>query len=316
MNEDKIVARIARALAEGDAVEGLARRLAPTDLQSLLLHVFSERSARRTPAELLAQYERAAMVRPSDCDARALIEVERLAFECAAGFEAVDLSPVAPLGLNRVLGEIDQNNCLAAVRSAEVLADPTTVAAIECARRRRAGEAGTIRLCSRSRPLRLQPLPPGVPGYFPHFGLFSLVTAGRARGTLEFEIDSLREHLGVYLGFLRRLAGLGPPFTAIEVAVGDTGRDEEALERAEAEVLAPLAAEFPEAAFVLDRTRERGLAYYAGLCLRIDAADAEGNRLNLADGGFTDWTRRLLANAKERFLVSGIGIERIARQLP
>jgi hypothetical protein len=313
--EDKIVARIARALAGGDAVEGLARRLAPTDLQSLLLHVFRERSARRTPAELLAQYERAAMLRPSGGDARALIEVERLAFECAAGFEAVDLSPVAPLGLNRVLGGIDQNNCLAAVRSAEVLADPTTVAALECARRRRAGEPGTIRLCSRSRPLRLQPLP-DVPGYFPHFGLFSLVTAGRTRGTLEIEIESLREHLGVYLGFLRRLAGHGHPFTKIEVAVADTGHDEEALARAEAEVLGPLAVKFPEAAFALDRTRERALNYYSGLCLSIDAADPEGHRLNLADGGFTDWTRRLLANAKERLLVSGIGIERIARQPP
>jgi hypothetical protein len=75
----------------------------------------------------------------------------------------------------------------------------------------------------------------------------------------------------------------------------------------------PLAAEFPEAGLRVDETREQGINYYAGLCFRINAA-ATGTTLNLADGGFTDWTRRLLSNAKERLLVSGIGIELIAKR--
>ncbi|HXU30184.1 MAG TPA: hypothetical protein VN851_06380 [Thermoanaerobaculia bacterium] len=308
--QTEIVARIARALQEGEAVDGLVRRLPPSELNSLLLHVFRERSARRTPAEILAQYERAAMIRPAAVDPRALLEIERAAFDSADGFEALDLSPVAPLGLNRVLGEIDQNNCLAAVRSAEVLADPTTVAALECARRRRAGERETIRLCSRSRALRFQPF--DGPGFSPHFGLFSLVTSGRVRGTLEFEIENLREHLRIYLDFLVRLARLGYTFSPVEVRISETGRDESALERAETEVIPPLAESFPGVAFVLDREREQGRHYYSGLCLRIDATDPRGQRLNLADGGFADWTRRLLSNAKERLLVSGIGIQLIA----
>ena len=80
MSGERIVARVGRALAEGDVVEGLAKGISPTDLQSLMLHVYSERSARRTPGELLAQYERAAMLQPSAVDARALHEVERAAF--------------------------------------------------------------------------------------------------------------------------------------------------------------------------------------------------------------------------------------------
>jgi len=198
MSEDKIIARIARVLAEGDAVEGLTRSLPATDLQSLMLHVYRERAARRTPAELLEQYERRTMVRASSLDVRLLLEVERAAFEQAAAFEAVDLAPVAPLGINAVLGQIDQNNCLATVRSAEVLADPTTAKALECARRRRAGDMGTIKLCARSKQLRLQPF--DMPGFFPHFNIFSLVTAGRDRGSFAFELESLREHLGFYLG--------------------------------------------------------------------------------------------------------------------
>ncbi len=31
----------------------------------------------------------------------------------------------------------------------------------------------------------------------------------------------------------------------------------------------------------------------------------------LVDGGFTDWTAKLLSNKKERFLISGLGSERL-----
>ncbi|MDC0711677.1 hypothetical protein POL68_24630 [Stigmatella sp. ncwal1] len=309
MREDKIIARIARALAEGDAVEGLIRTLSATDLQSLMLRVYRERSARRTPAELLEQYQQRAMVRPRSVEVRTLLEVERAAFGQAHAFEAVDLAPVAPLGINSVLGQIDQNNCLATIRSAEVLADPTTSQALECARRRKAGDRETIRLCARSKQLRLQPF--DKPGFSPHFTIFSLVTAGRDRGSLTFELESLREHLSVYLALLRHLGSLGFHFASVDIAVSDTADDEGRLARAQAEVLAPLAAEYPEALLRIDRTREQGRHYYSGLCLRLDAVNHEGQRVNLADGGFTNWTQRLLSNAKERLLVSGIGIELI-----
>ncbi len=311
MSEDKIIARIARVLAEGDAVEGLTRALPATDLQSLMLHVYRERGARRTPAELLEQYERRMMVQPSPFDVRLLLEVERAAFEQAAEFEAIELAPVAPLGINAVLGQIDQNNCLATVRSAEVMADPTTAKALECARRRRAGNMETIKLCARSKQLRLQPF--DKPGFFPHFNIFSLVTAGRDRGSLAFELESLREHLGLYLGLLRRLGPLGFHISRVDIAVSDTARDENRLERARAEVLEPLAAEYPEATLRIDLTREQARNYYSGLCLSLDAFTRDGQRRNLADGGFTTWTQRLLSNAKERLLVSGMGIELLVK---
>lgn len=312
MSENRIIARIARALAAGDAVESLAARLSPTDLQSLMLHVYAERSARRTPADLVTQYERAAMLKPSSADARAFNEVERHAFECAAAFEALELSPVAPLGVNLVLGEIDQNSCLATVRNAEVSADPTTTKALECARRRRAGDTGTIRLCSRSRQLRLQPT--GVPHHTPHFGLFSMVTAGRDRGSLAFEMESLREHIGVYLKLLRALDGHGYGVSGVRVEISETSRDADRLRRAEAGVLEPLAAEHPGVSFGVDAERRRAMSYYAGYCLNIRATDPAGVAFDLADGGLTDWTQRLLSNAKERLMVSGIGIELLVKR--
>jgi hypothetical protein len=312
MSEDKIVARVARELAQVEVLDGLCQRLAPSDLQSLMMHVYRQRSARRTPAELLAQYERNLLFRPTAADARAIVELERIAFESASAFEALVLAPVAPLGINSVLGQIDQNNCLATVRGAEVMADPTTAQALECARRRRAGETGTLKLCARSHQVRLQPF--DVPGYSPHFTLFSMVTAGRDRGSFAFEVESLREHLGIYLGMLRRMGSTGYTIRNVKVAVSDTERNEQRLECARAGVLQPLAAQFPDVTLEIDLTREQGRNYYSGLCLKLDASNASGQQMSLADGGFTDWTQRLLSNAKERLLVSGIGIELIPKR--
>ena len=97
----------------------------------------------------------------------------------------------------------------------------------------------------------------------------------------------------------------------LEVSLSDTARDPRRQQLADAQVLAPLRGDYPKVAFVIDTSRQQGRQYYSGLCLRIDAIGPSAERWNLADGGFTDWTQRLLSNSKERLLVSGIGIERL-----
>lgn len=312
MTTDKIIGRIEQALADGGPLQALTRELAPTDLQSLMLHVYRQRSQKKSPAELLSLYERAAMLRPSTADARRLADIERIAMQSAASFEAVALSCVAPLGINTVLGEIDQNNCLATIRNAEVLADPTTALALEAALRRRAGANDIIALCSCARALRLQPF--DVPGFSPHFSLFSMITAGRDRGSRTFEMQALRDHIGVYLKFFDTLQGVGYRFEAIEVNLTETGNDERVIRQSQAEVLEPLALENPAAVFRIDQSREQGRSYYKGLCLGLYAKDPAGVRMNIGDGGFTDWTQRLLSNGKERLFVSAIGVELIAKR--
>jgi hypothetical protein len=312
MKKDKLIERISRLLEAGEALEALTGGISPSDLTSLMLHVYSVRGAARSTADLLAQYERTQMVRPSAARPRSLIEAALTAIDSAEQFEAVELAPVAPLGLNQVLGQIDQNNCLAAVRNAEVLADPTTVKALEVARRRRAGQQGTIKLCAWSRQMRLQPF--NVPGFSPHFGLFSMVTGGRDTGGLVFETESLREHIAVYLSLLRKLGGAGYKFEDVTVSISDTARDDARLQRAASGVIAPLAVEYPEISLALDHDREQARQYYKGLCMSINATAPDGFRQNLADGGFTDWTQRLLSNAKERLLVSGIGLEMVVKR--
>ena len=65
---------------------------------------------------------------------------------------------------------------------------------------------------------------------------------------------------------------------------------------------------------MIDDAREKGRGYYLDVCFKVNAAPAAGGELaEIGDGGFTDWTARLTANAKERLLISGYGLDRLAR---
>ena len=79
-------------------------------------------------------------------------------------------------------------------------------------------------------------------------------------------------------------------------------------------VIAPLRAEFPEAEFRVNLARLEGLGYYRGFALRISPRATDGVRYPVGDGGFTDWTARLLGNRKERLLISGIGTEFLCKK--
>lgn len=329
--------------------------LGASDLQSLLLEVYQARAGRLDPARLQQSRERAPLFAPSDADARLLNLFDRAAFSLAREFEALDLSPVCPLGAAHVLGGLSQNHVLTSIRNAEALGDASTALALECARRRRAaaasGSGKPVRLCSSHRVIRLQPF--DVPAYRPHFRMFALATAGRDTGSLAFEIAHLVEHLEFYLLLFRALAAEGFAFDDPLVEVSSMPETEAALRRAgvtreevrqairahhvggserflagrnialpedvdspagdlarvKSQVLDPMRARFPEARFRVSLARLEGLGYYSSFALRISAATPDGVRYPIIDGGFTDWTARLLGNRKERLLMSGVGSE-------
>jgi len=55
-------------------------------------------------------------------------------------------------------------------------------------------------------------------------------------------------------------------------------------------------------------------SYYAGFCFHINAEQSDGSWWQLADGGLVDWGARLTGNAKERTLISGVGVEGLLAQ--
>jgi hypothetical protein len=165
-----------------------------------------------------------------------------------------------------------------------------------------------VKLCASHRLLRAQFV--ARPGLFAHFRLFGLCTAGRDEGSYRFEAESLAEHLDFYLRLMAAAGEIGFPMAQPRVALSDW-TDGVHTAKLRSEVLAPLSHRFPEAALEFDTNRQSGRGYYEGVCVKIYARDPTGAEHELADGGFTSWTQKLLSNQKERLLISGIGTERV-----
>lgn len=309
---DKHLERIEREAGIPGLASLLAEKLGPTDLQSLLLEVYRQRSRRRTPADVLSDYETNRFVKPSTSSPQRLLELEQLFLsELPSGVAAMELSPVCPLGTVSAVASVDQNWAVATARNTEVISDTTNVLALECALRRReilrrqpkSPEAAHLAASHRF----LRPQFYGSSELLPHFRMFSLCSGGRDRGNLRFEFDNLALHMGFYVGVLQGFLGTSVP---LGIYVTDFHTDDRTalIQRA---LFAPIRDRFPEVGFEFDNERESGRGYYLDLCFHLYARTPASEDVQLADGGSVNWTQRLLSNAKERLIISGISSERI-----
>lgn len=81
-------------------------------------------------------------------------------------------------------------------------------------------------------------------------------------------------------------------------------------ERLHDTVLPALAPSLTAVPVVEDPARTKGAGYYAGLAVGV-RAERDGEEVDLGDGGLTSYTAELLADAKERCLVSCVSTERL-----
>jgi hypothetical protein len=141
-----------------------------------------------------------------------------------------------------------------------------------------------------------------------HFKLLGLCTAGRDEGSFRFETEALAEQIGLHLDLLGRIRERGRPIAELRVSVTDlsAGRHRAALRE---RVLDRLATAHPGTAFGFDDERTGGRGYYTGASFEVHAITPGGEEAGIVDGGFTSWTAALLSNAKERLLISGLGVE-------
>jgi hypothetical protein len=58
----------------------------------------------------------------------------------------------------------------------------------------------------------------------------------------------------------------------------------------------------------------RSIACNRDLRFHVHATHPSGERIELVDGGVVDWTQRLLGNAKERLITSGLGSQRLCSE--
>lgn len=298
---EEILARILHELKCEDLMQRL-ERLPNSDLNSLMMAVHSMQAGRATPAGLLRAQEDSRFARPSPIDPVLYHRLEADLLEIARehGIAPKLLAPLAPIGSNAVYGFLDQKRVLSAGRGLEVMADPTNALALLMALERRAAAPDIIhRLCATARVTRVQP--PSGRHSFAHFGLFSLVSGGRDSGHFQCEAKLLEEQLAYYAGVGERLLGGGLRLVLRKRLGYPDGF-------------------LPAMCDVLERFQARGNtveegpddhgAYYLGLSFKLYAR-YQGDWLELGDGGFVDWTQRLLNNRKERCLISGVGLERL-----
>src|SRR5690242_10353315 len=295
-----------RALGRPDLAAELAA-LAPSVLQSLLIDVHRRTATTVTPAEVLRRYRRDRFAVPAATDPRALARVRDAAFRLLPpGVVPVEPSPVAPFGTAAALTGRGQAGVVATDRTLEVVADTAGVLALEAAVRRSAGPAdGTVRLAATARVLRTQPFPPP---YQQHFELLALCTAGRSAPGFAFEAAALVEQIGFHVALATALCR---DERRVRVEIADLARPGVET-RLEPLVCAPLRSRHPEADIAIDPARTRAAAYYAGAAFLVSLTGA-GGAVEFCDGGLVDWTQRLLADRRERLVVSGLGIDTLAR---
>jgi len=302
--------RLVREAGVGDLLEALTARLPPSDLQSLMLAVYSRVASRSTPSKLVDQYQRDRFVRPSVVDVRILGELDRIAWACLpSGYQALELSPLCPLGTSSVIAPVHQNKVVSTIRNTEVVSDSTNVLALECAVRRCRDRGAPVLLAASQRLTRAQKLP--GPRSWAHFRLLSLCAAGRDAGSFSFEVESIVAQIRFHLRYLEALTSAGWPLQRPRIALTDLSGGR-LLPTIETSILTPLSTEFPRAEVLLDPTRQSGRGYYRSLCFKVGVRDGAGEEMEIGDGGDVPWTEKLLNDAKERLVISAIAQERLA----
>jgi hypothetical protein len=281
------------------AFDELATGLAASDLQSVLLEVMQRRAQQRAPNDLLAQYQRDPFCAPAAIDLRESVVIDGHLLAAADGFEAIELSPVAPLGACSVVGPTHQNRVLSALRMTEVVSDPTNVLALECALRLRKAPQESLHFATSQRVLRAQPVPK-LPGYSQHFRIFVLASAGIEMKEHAFTVHTVVRHVRTLSAAMDRLERHGYAFGARRITIWATP------ERA---------ATGDQIARILGngtaRERLEHPYYSGGIRYQLGVTAPNGAELPLFDGGTFDWVAKLASNRRAVYVASGGGSQLI-----
>ena len=300
------IQRVLRSLGDRDVSTTLAG-LAGADLTTLLLDVFKRRTEDATAAMVMRQRQSDRFVAPSRLDLTALHHTEATLLGALPDrFDTVVLSPLAPLGLHSAVASVDQGRLVTTIRRTDVAADPTTGLAIEGAVRRRAllatdpKSSAPVRLATIQRVVRAQRF--DGPVSFPHFTMLGMVTAGRDSGSHRFEVETMADHAATTSRCLLA-AGAGHITVTVTAWTGHALGPVKGLISNATGGLPVTVREDPQ------RSRARGYYLQGGFDVTVRYGDTT---FHVADGGLVDWTQALLQNRKERLMISGIGVDRVA----
>ena len=307
----KIVLAILKKIGAPTLIESLGHTLSASELTSLLLEVFHQRTQALTPPKLLEIYQSNRFVKPSMYNPIGMRKLELNILELAQhwNFVPIEISPVTPLGTCSVLAPVHQNKILSAVRNVEVVSDSTNTMALHICSEIKQNSfnqshkvAPLLKYCNIHQQIRAQKFE--KPGLTTHFKTFCMMTAGYDTGSFQFERKNLQEHIEIISTILTQSAILTP----IKIRLFQTPGDLNSQNYSE-EIWKYLQTSFKDNPHVqiLDLTSSNN-HYYQGIQFKI-YINVNNQDKELADGGFVDWSQRILSNNKERMLLSGFGIQ-------
>ena len=275
-----------------------------SELNSFLLELFRGKTKALPPATVLDNYRNSRFVSPSDIDPIALRETELSWLKIAKSnkFEPRVLSPLTPLGTCSVLGHVDQNNVISTLRGAEVVSDATNVLALQLALDFKQNSAREFirKYATVHRHVRGQTT--DNPKFSAHFSTFCLASGGYDPGNYGFELDHLQDQISLIFEILSRYFSNDQMELRFYMKK-DSDAFREKFVGAHGRIWSDMNYELVD---------DQGQEYYQLMQFKV-FVKKDGQMYNLADGGFVDWTQKLLVNKKHRCLISGIGIELLHR---
>jgi len=299
-NMSDIAKSIQAKIGYPNLLDDMDNKLSASDLSSLLLELFRKKAGSTNPAEVLHQFSKSRFAAPSSVDTIEFKELELRWLKEAKkkNFIPVTLSPLTPLGTCSALGYVDQNNVVSTVRGMELLSDATNVMALLIAREYKLqDQKTTLRYATTHRLVRSQGLKD--PRHTAHFGLFCMATGGMDIGNYSFELEHLFEHLQLHLNLLALHFPKEQLWATIQLKEDNKSFRDKLQER--------LTSLDNSISIKLENTFNTG-EYYKLVRFRT-YLNINGQDLNLSDGGFVDWTQKLLSNNKHRLIISATGLE-------
>ena len=296
---------VSKLIADKTGYSDLVSKLADlpgSSLNSLLLELFRIRARKLKPPALLNEFEKNRFVAPSSVDPIAFrqLEIRCLELARAHGFTPITLSPLTVFATCASVGFVDQNNVLTALRGTEVVSDATNVFALMMATEFKKGNnRSIIKYATTHRHVRAQSLT--NPSFTAHFSIFCMATGGMDTGSFSFELEQLLDHINAHYTVF--ISEFDKEKLIVKIYIKqDNPAFEDKLRKA-LEVLNG------EVTMKIEKQSDVG-DYYKTVRFRF-FLQHKGDEVNLSDGGFVDWTQKLIPNKKHRMIISGVGTELI-----
>ena len=299
---NNISSLVAKKTGYPDLLDDLSKKLSASELNSLLLEVFRLRAKKITPTELLRQFEKNRFAQPSEVDTIYFNEFELRCLKLAKtkGFSPITLSPLAPFGTCSAVAFVDQNNIVTASRGTEVVSDATNIFAMLIAKElKKKRDPGLIKYATTHRHVRGQAL--SNPAFTPHFGIFCLATGGHDTGSFSFELEQLLDHITTHLSVYSNEFDLKKEKLLLKIFPKE---ENEVFHQKVKDMLKRI-----NDAIIVQMEKEVNPGEYYKLVQFKFFIERNGQEINLSDGGFVDWTQKLIPNKKHRLIISGIGTE-------